>query len=76
MSNPNTDVLAGKRCPNPKCGSYGPFLISAMVCVLADDIGTEVDEATAPEWEDSSPISCKACDHDGTVKDFKDPEVK
>lgn len=79
MSNPNTNRLAGMKCPNPECEDpYGPFYISTIVSVLANDTGTEVEggDDWDAEWEDSSAISCKACEHDGTVKDFKDPEVK
>ncbi len=71
MSNPNTNCLAGMRCP--KCGSYGPFDIVVTTLVRMHDDGSEPlhnDE----EWGNESPAICDdpECDFTGTVADFRE----
>jgi hypothetical protein len=72
MSNPNTNCLKGKKCP--KCGSYGPFLITATTVFTANDTG--FDDDGPPDYTDTSAAGCKKCGFFGIWKNFVDPEVK
>lgn len=71
MSNPNSNCLAGKRCP--KCKSYGPFdVVGTAVFTLSDD-GT--GDFRNVEFDGDSPAYCVGCNHGGVWKDFNDLEV-
>jgi hypothetical protein len=60
----------GLRCP--ECGMSDQLDIAATVWVRLCPDGTDVTAAGNGdhEWEDSSPIKCCACGHDGTVATF------
>lgn len=62
----NENCLEGMQCPS--CGSEGPFKIVAETCATVFDDG--VDSSEDFEWDDASPCTCKACDHEGTVESF------
>ncbi len=61
----------GSRCP--KCGKADEIDIAATVWVRLCPDGTDVTQAANGdhEWEDSSPVKCCACGHDGTVASFQ-----
>jgi hypothetical protein len=63
---PNTNCLAGMRCPN--CKSTGPFKISATALFTIGDDGTE--DFGDVEYDGGSYCFCPACEHDGIVHDF------
>jgi hypothetical protein len=67
MANPNTNCLAGMRCP--KCGDYGPFTIRTRVSVTVSDDGTS-DDGCDYEWFPQDPCECEDCGHCATVADF------
>lgn len=67
--NPNENCLYGMRCPNPKCGSYEPFLIEAITCAKVYDGGAESSDL---EWGEDAYCYCVKCDHEGTVRDFRE----
>lgn len=69
MTSPNTNILAGMRCPH--CRSPEPFFISVKTTCLFYDEGSE--EAASLEWDQSSPCTCVDCAYQGTVADFKTP---
>jgi len=64
----NENCLEGIRCD--KCGSSGPFKISATAEFEIDDDGTA--EYSDVEWDDLSLIHCKNCDWSGYVYAAKD----
>ena len=66
--NPNVNFLGGKRCP--ECGSYGPFEIVVSRRVLLYDNGTDDAEDGSTEFDDNSPTTCQACQHEGKFGDF------
>lgn len=68
-TNPNVNCLEHMRCPNPTCGSYGPFRIRAGVSVTVADDGTD-DDGEDYEWETAAPCRCLSCQHSATVADF------
>lgn len=70
---PNTNCLAGLRCP--ECGSYGPFWINVTIHaeVLMCDDGTEDTKTQNTDWDDESDFRCSECRHTGTGKDFQEP---
>jgi hypothetical protein len=68
---PNTNVLEGFRCPNPDCGSYGPFKIEVKQYVVVHDDGTDLPEGDT-EWDDENYCQCCECDHEATVKAFNE----
>ena len=61
----------GLRCP--ECGMSDQLDIAASVWVRLCPDGTDVTAAGNGdhEWEDTSPIKCCACGHDGTVAFFQ-----
>lgn len=68
----NENCLHDIACPN--CGSDVAFRIQASVLIRVVDSGVE----DAPdsmgngwEWDETSYISCVACDHNGKVADFR-----
>ena len=63
----NENCLAGIKCP--KCGHTEDFDIAIYTWVRVTDDGTE-ETGAAVEWDDKSPIHCRACSHAGTVKEF------
>lgn len=65
--NPNTNCLEGIACP--KCGHTEDFNIymSSWIDITDDGTGDHGDT----EWGDNSAIQCKACDHEGTVAEFR-----
>lgn len=69
MTNPNENCLEGKKCP--KCGSYGPFQITATSVFEMHDDGT--DNHGDVEFDGSAPSSCPSCSHTGRWRDFDDP---
>ncbi len=73
MSNPNENCLEGMRCPNPDCGSYGPFQIRAEASFTVADDGT--DDYEDVEWSDESWCRCIECQHCATVKDCKEAKI-
>jgi hypothetical protein len=73
MANPNVNCLEGMRCPNPNCGSYGPFRIDASVTVTVTDEGTE-DDGSDYEWNRDSFCHCPECGQPGTIKTFTEEE--
>jgi hypothetical protein len=68
MQNPNVNCLAGMRCPNPACGSHGPFQIRGEASFTVTDDGT--DDYENVEWYDDSRCRCNECQHCSTVKEF------
>lgn len=70
-ANPNTNCLAGKRCP--ECGSYGPFNIQVTVMMEVSDDGTG-DPTGDTEWDEQSPCECRECSHTATVAEFTEEE--
>ena len=71
----NENCLEGMRCPNSKCQSDGPFIITVTVTAKVFDDG--VEDYQDPEWDDSSPCNCCSCDETGTVKNFTiDPKLE
>ena len=68
---PNTNCLEGLSCP--KCGSLGPFRITAECFALVSDDGVEC--TTDVEWDQDSPCWCKACDFGGDINDFSASRV-
>lgn len=69
--NPNDNCLAGMRCPNPGCGSYGPFRVWATVPVLMHDDGSE-DVHGDMEWESDTDTHCPKCGKWGVWSDFEE----
>ena len=69
----NSNCLDGMRCPSIKCGSYGPFQISAECEVDISDDGT--DDAVNFTWEDDSYCRCLRCEQMKKIGDFKDNHV-
>lgn len=67
-ANPNVNCLQGKRCP--KCGSYGPFEVSASVRVLLYDSGTQDSPYGTTEFDDEAPARCCGCLFDGRFGEF------
>ena len=65
----NTNCLEGFRCP--RCGSDAEFRIEVCTVVTLTDDGSDYDGADL-EWQDDSYCRCTACDHPGTVKDFRE----
>lgn len=66
---PNSNCLAGIRCPN--CGYELSFVIGVTGFVhVTDDGFTEAPDA---DWNDSSFICCEACQSTGTVQAFTIP---
>ena len=57
-ANPNINCLEGMQCP--KCGSFGPFEIAALLTVRVTDDGSEVPPQDH-DWHDDSPAVCVAC---------------
>jgi len=68
---PNDNCLAGMRCPNEECRSYGPFQITIMTVAEMYDDGFTQDHGDS-EWDTDSPISCPCCSTSGTVYDFSE----
>ena len=63
----NTNCLAGMECP--KCGSLGPFKISATSVFEMHDDGSEAHGDV--EFDDQAHCSCKACGYSTVVRGFK-----
>jgi len=64
--NPNVNCLAGKRCPN--CGSFGPFVVEAVVDMKITDDGTEQIGDTI--FYVDADARCRQCDYSGKWSDF------
>lgn len=64
------------KCPN--CGEDDKIDVVATVWVRLVTDGTDVEGPSCGdhEWGDDSAAKCDACDHEGTVKDFKIPEAQ
>lgn len=73
--NPNINCLAGWQCH--KCGSYGPFRISASVrcVVLMTDDGTLEEDVSETEWSDHSWAECGECHYEATAGYFSNPRT-
>jgi len=69
---PNTNCLENMRCPNPDCGSEGPFEIRAEANFIVSDDGT--GDYSDVCWEEDSSCSCTECRFSGMIKDFAVPE--
>lgn len=74
MSNPvesprNTNALENMRCP--RCGSLEPFRIVATTWFRVFDDGA--DTLGDLEWDATSFCLCEACNHSGSVADFRLP---
>lgn len=63
---PNTNCLAGMRCP--KCGNKDEFRIEVSTIAKVTDDGIELVGDT--EWSDKSFCMCPVCEHDGFAADF------
>ncbi len=64
----NSNCLEDLQCP--ACAQLGPFEISVKVFAVMHDDG--IDEYVGnSEWNEESVMSCKHCDHEGVVKDFR-----
>jgi hypothetical protein len=68
--NPNVNCLQGKRCP--ECGSFGPLEITVSMRLLLYDNGTDNAEDGATEYGEDTPVTCCACQHEGTFGEFDD----
>jgi hypothetical protein len=66
----NENCLAGLRCPNPDCGSFGPFRIAVCVIVEMGDDGCEPCMDGDLEWEETSYCQCVLCSDEGRVADY------
>jgi hypothetical protein len=70
---PNTNCLAGWRCP--ECGQEDAFkvTITARAVVVVTDDGFSLDEAESTEtsWEGEDWAQCQGCLHEGTVSTFQ-----
>lgn len=64
----NTNCLEDKKCP--KCGSEGPFQVSALVWILLYDNGADDVEDPAIEYDGASRAICDACGYRGQFGDF------
>lgn len=64
---PNTNCLAGMRCP--KCKGKGPYRINASCFAVVHDDG--VNETTDHEWSDDSTCLCLDCKNGGVVAQFR-----
>ena len=73
MANPNENCLEGMQCPNPDCGSYGPFVITVVTDALHHDDGIE-DYPGDTEWDNDSVCKCKVCEFISTVQAFREPD--
>lgn len=62
----NTNCLADMRCP--RCGSEGPFDISAGALFTVADSGVEAYYGV--EWNNDASCYCRQCQHDSIVNDF------
>jgi hypothetical protein len=62
------------RCP--QCFEDHKIDVAAKIWVRLVPDGTDVDEAQDHdhEWDEKSPAVCRACDFQGTVFDFVDPD--
>lgn len=63
----NDNCLEGIACQ--RCGSEGPFAITATTVAMMYDDGCE--GTTDIEWENTSPCVCKSCGHAATVAAFR-----
>jgi len=63
----NENCLAGIVCP--ACGSDGTFNIVVSALATVTDDGT--DDMRDIDWDEDSYISCMACHHTGTVREFQ-----
>lgn len=66
---PNTNVLAGLACPNPECGSVGPFCIQAEAYFEVSDDGAS--EFTELDFREDSFMKCVRCSDEGSVAYFR-----
>jgi hypothetical protein len=62
------------RCP--QCNKDHKIDVAAKIWVRLVPDGTDVDEAQDHdhEWDENSQAICRACDFQGTVADFTDPD--
>jgi hypothetical protein len=67
----NSNCLEGFACP--RCGSDGPFDITATTVATMYDDGC--DGTADIEWEDTSPCVCKSCGHGAQVRAFHRPDA-
>ena len=63
----NANCLENIQCP--ECGNESRFKIVAMVVADVSDDGAEFHGDA--EWDHDCPISCPACEHAGTVREFR-----
>lgn len=69
-SRPNHNCLYGMQCPT--CHSYKPFILEVRTQVLMWDEGSDPYGAGGDQhWDDTSYCRCEVCDHEGTVRDFR-----
>jgi len=63
-------LLKGMRCPNPHCGSYGPFHIEVKLLVEVNDETYGLVNEERVRWEEQSFCRCVRCSHEGNVLEF------
>ena len=66
---PSPLEITDLRCP--KCGQDTCFLIEVSECLLMFRDGTVLHGDAGEQWGDASYCRCHACDHAGTVYQFR-----
>lgn len=70
QENPNTNCLAGWRCP--KCGYRHSFDVQVTTWVTVTDDGSDFSKLNGErEYDDRSAATCNACGHEGVVSEFR-----
>ena len=64
-------------CQCPKCGRDDQLDVAATLWVRLTEDGSDADESRdgSHEWDDNSAMICAACNHSGTVADFREEPV-
>lgn len=62
----NTNALEHLACTN--CGHQKSFTIIATVVAVVHDDG--IDSYHEPEWETTSPVTCRRCGYAATIREF------
>lgn len=52
----------------PKCGHDHKFSIVASHTITVN--GDDIDHDDSLTWDDTDPITCSACNHEGTIIEF------
>lgn len=58
----------GLKCP--KCGQDSRFHIAALHTISIND--EDIDHDDSLVWDDDDTITCRKCEHSGTVKSFSE----